>query len=139
MATAVAAFCADYPASMRSTTSTVSGNSTAGESSRGGGIAGFSCNADRQHRQRQQHDGEIWRRCRISGYVTLTNSTVSGNSTAGDYANGGGIYGTATLTNSTVSDNSRPATTAGSLALAAASRHYGDADQQHGQRQQHGR
>ncbi len=42
--------------------------------------------------------------------MTLTNSTVSGNSTAGDYARGGGIYGgrdgAVTLTNSTVSGNS---------------------------------
>ncbi len=38
--------------------------------------------------------------------LTLTNSTVSGNSTAGDEANGGGISGgTVTLTNSTVSGN----------------------------------
>ena len=33
----------------------------------------------------------------ICGYdVTLTDSTVSGNSTAGDYADGGGIYGYST-------------------------------------------
>ena len=33
----------------------------------------------------------------ISGdYVTLTNSTVSGNSTAGECAGGGGIFGYAT-------------------------------------------
>ena len=39
--------------------------------------------------------------------MTLTDSTVSGNSTAGDYASGGGISGIdVTLTNSTVSGNS---------------------------------
>ena len=32
----------------------------------------------------------------VGYYVTLTNSTVSGNSTAGDYADGGGIYGAST-------------------------------------------
>jgi hypothetical protein len=40
--------------------------------------------------------------------VTLTNSTVSGNSTAGNFAKGGGIYartGAVTLTGSTVSGN----------------------------------
>ena len=42
------------------------------------------------------------------GNVTLTNSTVSGNSTAGDFANGGGVFafGKITLTGSTVSGNS---------------------------------
>ena len=40
--------------------------------------------------------------------MTLVDSTVSGNSTAGESAGGGGIYsrGTMELTNSTVSDNS---------------------------------
>ncbi|MEM9030137.1 MAG: right-handed parallel beta-helix repeat-containing protein, partial [Pseudomonadota bacterium] len=45
----------------------------------------------------------------FDGAVTLTDSTVSGNSTAGADASGGGIYGRAggvTLTGSTVSDNS---------------------------------
>ena len=49
------------------------------------------------------------RRDLLRQHVTLTNSTVSGNSTAGKYAQGGGIF-----------------------------RQYRDADQQHGQRQQHG-
>ncbi|MEO1152235.1 MAG: hypothetical protein AAFW83_14795, partial [Pseudomonadota bacterium] len=42
------------------------------------------------------------------GATTLTNSTLSGNSTAGNYADGGGVSsrGTTTLTNSTVSGNS---------------------------------
>ena len=66
------------------TNSTVSGNSTTGDDAAGGGIYGFARDADQQHGQRQQHG----RRCRggggIYGYdVTLTNSTVSGNSTAG--------------------------------------------------------
>jgi predicted outer membrane repeat protein len=50
-----------------------------------------------------------------SGNVTLTRSTVSRNSTGGDFARGGGIYGSGnvTLTQSTVSGNS----TAGRNAL----------------------
>ena len=41
------------------------------------------------------------------GAVTLTQSTVSGNSTAGQFADGGGILagGAVTLTQSTVTDN----------------------------------
>jgi hypothetical protein len=38
--------------------------------------------------------------------VTLTNSTLSGNSTTGDNASGGGVYGAVTMTNSTISGNS---------------------------------
>ncbi len=43
-----------------------------------------------------------------SGAVTLDNSTVSDNSTAGFYSFGGGIYNSSavTLANSTLSDNS---------------------------------
>ena len=69
--------------------SVVSGNSTAGYRSDGGGIAA----------------GGLF----TLGNVTLTDSTVSGNSTMGDGADGGGIFvinGDVTLTNSTVSDNS---------------------------------
>jgi len=63
--------------------SIVSGNSTLGQSSQGGGI--FS-----------------------NGSLTLTQSTVSGNSTAGSFAAGGGIAsnGAVTLTQSTISGNS---------------------------------
>ncbi len=45
---------------------------------------------------------------RATGVLTLVQSTVSGNSTAGDFANGGGIFsfGAVTLTQSTVSGNS---------------------------------
>ena len=39
-------------------------------------------------------------------HLTLDHATVSGNSTAGMYADGGGISGYVTLTNSTVSGNS---------------------------------
>ena len=49
------------------TSSTVSGNSTAGNSAWGGGVF-------------------------TNGNVTLTSSTVSGNSTAGNNAAGGGVY-----------------------------------------------
>jgi hypothetical protein len=70
----------------------VIGNSTVGRFAGGGGIASF-------------------------GDVTLTNSTISGNSTAGDGSLGGGVLGDqVTLTNSIVSDNS---TTAGTRAAAA--------------------
>ncbi len=66
--------------------STVSGNSTAGDSADGGGISS-------------------------SGDVTLASSTVSGNSTAGSGADGGGIwssfgnFGAVRLINSTITDN----------------------------------
>lgn len=64
------------------TNSTVSGNSTAGYHSGGGGIR--------------------------TGELTITNSTVSGNSTTGDFAYGGGIRSldTTIVTNSTISGNS---------------------------------
>ena len=93
------------------TNSTVSGNSTAGNTPTAAGSPATTRDADQQHGQRQQHGGRhadgggIFGR----GDVTLTNSTVSGNSTAGYDADGGGISG----------DDA-------------------DADQQHGQRQQHG-
>ncbi|MGI9457054.1 MAG: hypothetical protein ACR2NU_10855, partial [Aeoliella sp.] len=67
------------------TSSTLSGNSTAGDSARGGGIY------------------------TSSGAVTLTQSTLSGNSPAGDSAGGGGIStssGAVTLIQSTLSGNS---------------------------------
>ena len=38
--------------------------------------------------------------------LVLDHATVIGNSTAGDFARGGGIYGSVKLTNSTVSGNS---------------------------------
>ena len=69
------------------TNSTVSGNQTSGRSGGGGGIG-----------------------VRGSGSVSLSNSTVSGNTTTGQYSGGGGIYtnfGTVSLTNnSLVSGNS---------------------------------
>jgi parallel beta-helix repeat protein len=63
--------------------STISGSSTTGQESQGGGIFSY-------------------------GDLTLINSTVSGNSTAGTNAEGGGIYsrGDVTLIGSTVSGNS---------------------------------
>ena len=74
------------------TNSTVSGNSTAGDDAAGGGIYGNLRDADQQHGQRQPHGGRLRQGGGISGYVTLTNSTVSGNSTAG-VRRGGGIDG----------------------------------------------
>jgi predicted outer membrane repeat protein len=58
------------------------------------------------------------------GDVTLTQSTVSGNSTSGQFSGGGGIstFGDLTLTNSTVSGNS----TAGLLAGGGGIYTYGD-------------
>jgi len=50
-----------------------------------------------------QHDGQPWGRGGgISGSVTFTNSTLSGNFAA---LSGGGIDGAGTVTNSTISDN----------------------------------
>jgi CSLREA domain-containing protein len=74
---------ADDGTTLTLTGTTVSGNSTAGAASYGGGgIAS-------------------------SGSVTLTNSTVSGNSTSGEYADGGGILSTGGLaaTGSTITGN----------------------------------
>ncbi|QDV15149.1 HYR domain protein [Rosistilla oblonga] len=65
--------------------STLSGNSTTGESASGGGIYSY------------------------SGSVTLSGSTLSGNSTVGGVAFGGGIYtyrGSVALTDSVLSGNS---------------------------------
>jgi CSLREA domain-containing protein len=65
--------------------STVSGNSTAGSTARGGAIFA------------------------ISGAVTISQSTLSGNSTAGSDADGGAIYaisGAVTISQSTLSGNS---------------------------------
>ena len=68
------------------TNSTVSGNGTGGDHAGGGGIYGY--------------------------YVALTNSTTTDNNTAGIYAGGGGIAGadfsSLSLTNSSVSGNSTP-------------------------------
>ena len=61
------------------------------------------------------------------GALDLTNSTISGNSTSGNSAVGGGVFasGTATLTNSTVSGNS----TLGDFSSVAESiRAYSDAE-----------
>ena len=143
------------------TNSTVSGNSTAGDYAGGGGIYGVRRHRDEQHGQRQQHrrdyavGGGIY-----SAYaITLTNSTVSGNSTAGwrrDYGeditltnstvSGNSTAGTTataaesavsavTLTNSTVSGNS----TAGEADGGGIFGDYITADEQHRERQQHRR
>ena len=68
---------------------------------------------DQQHRQSKQYQRAVSAfgggiKASSLGTVSLTNSTVSGNSTAGYGASGGGIkaVGTVTLTNSTVSGNS---------------------------------
>ena len=68
--------------------------------------------------------------------LTLTDSTVSGNSTAGNYAHGGGIYGRhdVTVTNSTVSGNSTAGDYADGGGICGRRRH---GDEQHRQRQQH--
>ncbi|SVC04998.1 uncharacterized protein METZ01_LOCUS257852, partial [marine metagenome] len=77
--------------SPRITNCTISGNSTEGERSRGGGMY-------------NHNEG--------SGAVTLTNCTISGNSTEGNYSEGGGMYnynessGVDKLINCTISGNS---------------------------------
>lgn len=84
------------------TDSTISGNSTAGPSSHGGGIL--------VHEKSSDTDA-------VPAHLELENSTVANNSTSGDGSSGGGIavvnsdtnVGTATLRNATVSNN----TTAG--------------------------
>ena len=81
---AVAALAVGGSSNVSLRSSTVSGNSTTGSSSDGGGIAAIG-----------------------SGYVTLTNSTVSGNTTTGTAAEGGGIFvrGDFNATNSTIANN----------------------------------
>ena len=73
---------------------TVSGNGTAGNNSRGGGIY-------------------------ARGNISLTSSTVSGNSTAGNSADGGGIFtfGDATLTLSNIIGNSTVGGDGGGVAV----------------------
>ena len=95
------------------TSSTISGNSTAGTLARGGGIFSLgsvslisSTLSGNSTAGNYAHGGGIYT---SSGEVTLTSSTVSGNSTAGFGADGGGIHfrgSTVTLTSSTVSGNS---------------------------------
>ena len=116
------------------TNSTVSGNSTAGDFAGGGGICRLR-HADQQHRQRQQHDGRSASGGGISGRRTLTNSTVSDNSTVGVRRRWRDRRQRATLTNSTVSGNS----TTGVDASGGGISRLRDAGQQHGQRQQDGR
>ena len=74
---------ADDGTTLTLTGTTVSGNSTAGAASYGGG--GIASN----------------------GSVTLVNSTISGNSTSGEYADGGGVLSTGSLaaTGSTITGN----------------------------------
>ena len=94
---------------------------------------------DHSDGQRQQHSGhDAGAAGSPASDVTLTDSTVSGNSTAGDSADGGGIYGDAvTLTDSTVSGNSTAGDGADGGGIAGLRTCH--ADRQHGQRQQHGR
>ncbi len=89
------------------TNSTVSGNSTAGESAFGGGISASTATLTNSTVSENGTAGYSARGGGISASTTtMTNSTVSGNSTVGDFARGGGIFAsTATLTNSTVSGN----------------------------------
>ena len=90
------------------TNSTVSGNSTEGDRSYGGGIIGVELTLTNSTVSGNSTAGQLARGGGIIGQkVTLTDSTVSGNNTAGTEAGGGGIYGfEVTLTNSTLSGNS---------------------------------
>ena len=89
---------------------TVTGGRTTGSDEDGGGIRAdclYDADARPLDGQRQPHDG-CGRRGRrnLRLYVTLTDSTVSGNRTQGECADGGGIYGNYVfLTDSTVSGN----------------------------------
>jgi len=94
--------------------STVSGNSTTGTFSRGGGISTESGSvsltsstvSDNSTTGGPASGGGI---ATQSGSVSLTSSTVSGNKTTGSNASGGGIFtqsGSVSLTSSTVSGNS---------------------------------
>lgn len=87
------------------TNSTISGNQ--GYSSGGGIENGGTLTIDSStvsgNGASGQHDGQPWGRGGgISGSVTFTNSTLSGNYAA---LSGGGIDGAATITDSTISDN----------------------------------
>ena len=112
---------------MTLTQSTVSGNSTAGGMPTAAGFFRWQRDAHPEHRQRKQHHGTLTRDgggiCAY-GNVTLTQSTVSGNSTAGNGARGGGIFacGDVTLTQSTVSGNSTAGTGADGGGILAVSR-----------------
>ena len=68
--------------------------------------------------------------------VTLTNSTVSGNSTAGDHSAGGGNLRLRNLIDTTVDGNRTTGEYAGGGGIAARERLH-SADQQHDQWQQH--
>ena len=72
------------------TNSTVSGNSTAGGGCRGRRDLRRRRDADQQHGQRQQHSACDAGAAGSAPIRTLTNSMVSGNSTAEAYAAGGG-------------------------------------------------
>jgi hypothetical protein len=98
-------------ATMTLTDSTVSGNSTTGYGS-GGGIynryySTMILNSSTVSNNSANYGGGIYNKG-DSANLTLTNSTVSGNSTTTGYALGGGIYnrsGETTLINSTVAAN----------------------------------
>jgi len=87
--------------------SNVSGNSTTGAYSDGGGIYASGNVTLTDSTISGNSSGGAGGGIRASGSVTLTESTVSGNSTMGNFAFGGGISATnVTLTQSTVSGNS---------------------------------
>ena len=106
---------------------TVSGNSTAGERARGGGVSArgnVTLTGSTVSGNSTAGIGARGGGLRALGNITLTSSTVSGNSTALDFANGGGVFarGNVTLTGSTVSGNS----TAGSDAEGGGVYAYGN-------------
>ena len=90
--------------------STVSGNSTYGSSSNGGGIFAINTSvanstvSGNNTLGNSSSGGGIF-----ANFLSVSNSTVSGNTVSGDYSNGGGIFaasGDISLTNSTVTRNS---------------------------------
>ncbi len=91
--------------------STVSGNSTTGPNSRGGGIfsAGSVVVANSTISGNSTMDGVSGGGgMAVNGSATIANSTISGNSTRGSFSSGGGVFaaGSLTVANSTISGNS---------------------------------
>jgi fibronectin-binding autotransporter adhesin len=92
------------------TNSIISGNSTAGDASSGGGVEGvYGVTLTNSVVSDNRTSGDRSYAGGIHGWgVMLTSSTVSGNSTTGSSAKAGGIYGVVevNVVNSTVSGNS---------------------------------
>jgi hypothetical protein len=97
-----------YASTLSLVDSTVSGNSTTGQTNLGGGLAAGTVTLTNSTVSGNSTSGvNSFGGGLFGDNVALTNSTVRGNSTTGDSAAGGGLFGTnVTLTNSTVRGNS---------------------------------